>query len=369
MTFRTIHTLEARGNILLEIVRDRSRATDSAMRRLIWEAAEELTQMLSRRGIDYAELKSALVPRIDRAEIALVFDRTSIQSAAYGWQIHERIIPLLRPTGSHSVLHGDLGTETAAADDWVRTALQFHLQPSGNSFHLVESNQIFCVYLNNVSVHFRRTLHDNLTGYRPYIGYADTTYGSQFKAYLSQTLVPAYLKHDRIILQRHPDDEPPPPGDNMCGYPFEDAGLMCRSVGDSYYGVFLSYKIERPVVPEDEADTHFSANVISDAPIDPASCELEIDTKKFDYLKDEKTGTLRRLGVLGSPKASFEQLIQAKLSSNYIYSLAYSDECAVAKFNIVLELAPLEGGEPMRILAAFELTPETRRIRLITLFG
>jgi hypothetical protein len=117
MTFRTIHTLEARGNILLEIVRDRSRASDSAMRRLIWRAAEELMQMLSRRGIDYAELKSALVPRIDRAEIALLFDRTSIESAAYGWQIHERIIPLLRPTGSHSVLHGDLGTETAAADD------------------------------------------------------------------------------------------------------------------------------------------------------------------------------------------------------------------------------------------------------------
>jgi hypothetical protein len=70
--------------------------------------------------------------------------------------------------------------------------------------------------------------------------------------------------------------------------------------------------------------------------------------------------------VLGSPRARFEEVIQAKLTSNYIYSLAYSDECAVAKFNIVLELAPLDGGEPMRILAAFELIPETRRIRLIT---
>jgi hypothetical protein len=176
-------------------------------------------------------------------------------------------------------------------------------------------------------------------------------------------------KHDRIILQRHPDDEPPPPGENMRGYRFEDAGFTCRSVGDSYYGVFLSYKIERPVGPQDDTDMHFSANVISDAPFDPASCEIEIDTKKFDYLKNEKTGTLRRLRVLGSPKASFEQLIRAKLSSNYIYSLAYSDEDAVAKFNIVLELAPLDGGEPMRILAAFELIREARRIRLITLYG
>ena len=134
--------------------------------------------------------------------------------------------------------------------------------------------------------------------------------------------------------------------------------------------MFLSYKIERPVLSEDETDTYFSANVITDAPADPASCELEIDSRKFDdYLKIKKAGTLQRLGVLGSPKASLEQLIQAKLTSNYIYSLAYSDECTVAKFNIVLELSPLAGGEPLRILAAFELIPETRRIRLITLFG
>jgi hypothetical protein len=201
------------------------------------------------------------------------------------------------------------------------------------------------------------------------MGYADTTFGSQFKAYLSHTVVSAYLKHDRIILQRHLDDEPPPSGENTLGYRFHDAGLICRSVGDSYYGVFLSYKIERPVLPRDETDMHFSATAIADAPADPASYELEIDKAKFDYLKDAKTGTLRRLGVLGSPKASLEQLIHAKLTSNYIYSLAYSDQFAVAKFNIVLELGPLGGGEPVRTLAAFELIPSTRRIRLITLFG
>jgi len=368
MTFRTIHTLEARGNILLEVVKDRSGASDSAMRRLIWQAAEELARMLSRKGVNYAELKSALVPQTDKAEIALFFDRASIESTAYGWQIPPRVVSLLSPTSSHSVLHGDLGTD-AASNDWVQMALRIHLQPSGNPFQLIDCHQIFCVYFNNISAHLRRTLHDNLTGYRPYIGYADTTYVSQFKAYLSHTLVPAYIKHGGIILQRHPDDEPPPAGENMFGYRFEDAGLICRSVGDSYYGLFLSYKIERPVLPGDETDTHCSANAISDAPSDPASCDLEIDEAKFGYLKNEKTGTLRRLGVLGSPKASLEQLIHAKLRSNYIYSLAYSDQVAVAKFNIILELGPLDGGEPVRTLAAFEFIPATRRIRLITLFG
>lgn len=110
---------------------------------------------------------------------------------------------------------------------------------------------------------------------------------------------------------------------------FEDAGLICRSVGNSYYGVFLSYKIERPVLQGDEADTHFSANVISDTPADPASYDLEIDDAEFDYLKDTKTGTLRRRGILGSPRATLEELVHAKRRSNYIYSLSYSDQFAV----------------------------------------
>jgi len=118
-----------------------------------------------------------------------------------------------------------------------------------------------------------------------------------------------------------------------------------------------------------DPDTNCSTNVISDTPVDPASYKLEIDKAKFDYLKDAKTGTLRRLGVLGSDKATIEQLIHAKLRSKYIYSLAYSDQFAVRKFNIVLELGPLDGGEPLRTPAALEHIPATRRIRLITLFG
>ena len=38
------------------------------------------------------------------------------------------------------------------------------------------------------------------------------------------------------------------------------------------------------------------------------------------------------------------------------------------KLNIVLELEPIDGGEPVRTLAAFELIGPERRIRLITLF-
>jgi hypothetical protein len=161
MTFRTLHTLEARGNILLEVVKDRFGAGDSAMRRLIWRTAAELTHMLERRGVRYSELKPALVPQITKSEVALFFDRASIESAAYGWQVHARILPLLNLASSHSTLHGDLSGETAP-HDWIRTALEIHLESSGNPFSMVSSNQIYCAYLNNVSPHFRRRPHDTL---------------------------------------------------------------------------------------------------------------------------------------------------------------------------------------------------------------
>jgi hypothetical protein len=365
MSFSTIHTLEARGNILLDVLKNRYQVPEPSMRRLIWQEAERLSNLLDRKGVRYAELNSALVPHVKKNEVALFFDQASIDSAAYGWHVHAAIIPLLNRASSHSILHGDL----AAADrEWIRTALEIHLEPSGNPFSIVSSNQIFCVYLNNVSSNLRRMLHEALKRYRPYIGLADTTYASQFKAYLSRTLVAAYVKHGAVVLQRHPDCDSPLPSENAWGYPFEAAGLTCRSVPDSYYGVFLSYKIERPVLSEDEVDTRFSTNVISDTPADPASCALEIESAKLEYLTIAKAGTLRRLRVLGAPKATLEQLIQAKLASNYLYDLSYSEALNVGKFNIVLGLEPLGGGEPFRTLAAFELVALANRIRLITFF-
>jgi len=37
MTFRTIHTIEARGNILLAVVKEHFQVSDANMRRFIWQ--------------------------------------------------------------------------------------------------------------------------------------------------------------------------------------------------------------------------------------------------------------------------------------------------------------------------------------------
>jgi hypothetical protein len=72
---------------------------------------------------------------------------------------------------------------------------------------------------------------------------------------------------------------------------------------------------------------------------------------------------MQRLGVLGSPKSTVEDLIKAKLGSNYVYNRAFSDEFNVGKFNMLPELEPIDGSDPVRCLAAFE-----DKVRLITMF-
>ena len=102
MSFSSIHTLEARGNVLLEVVKGYFRLDDVAMRRFIWQTADELVQILAPKGLNYVELRGALVPQVAKHEVALFFDTTSIDSGWYGWEVHSRILPLLHPSGSHS---------------------------------------------------------------------------------------------------------------------------------------------------------------------------------------------------------------------------------------------------------------------------
>jgi hypothetical protein len=136
----------------------------------------------------------------------------------------------------------------------------------------------------------------------------------------------------------------------------------------SYFGILLSYKIESPVPAPSDADVRFSTNVFTDGPKDLGAFEVDLEEAKLGYLQSEKEGVLKRLGVLGAPKTTIEELINRKLTSNYIYSMSYSDQFEVAKFNMMLELDPLDGGEPVRTLAALEYQPASERLRVITFY-
>jgi hypothetical protein len=367
MTDTIVHTIDSRGNIMLGVVQELFGLDNEQLRREIVAAVEYTSSALLARGVKYADLRSALTPQPDRQEIALLFDTTKINEGWYGLPVQQRLLPLLAPTSSHSILLGDL-LGSNEQQPWIRSQLATHLQSSGEPFQFRYSTQFYCVYINNCSADMVRTFNEGLRAFTPYVGYADVTYSSRFKTYLSYCLVNGYIKHRRIIIQQHEDDLPDDTNQNTRGYPFEEAGFECRSIQGMYFGLLLSYKIERPVLAGSERDQVHALNAVSSQPKDIANCIMEIDERKLEYLNKAKTGTLRRLGVLGQPKATLEGLIRAKLRSTYLYNLHFRSDYSVATFNILLELQAIDTGEPVRVVASFAYEQERNAIRLVTLF-
>lgn len=369
MTISTIHTLGARDNVMLEVIRNYFSLEPSHMYAEIQAMLAQTEQILLSKGVKYSELKSALVPNPDRREIVMVFDTTRISSSFYGYQIHGELIPLLSERSNHSVLSGDyLGGNS------IQERLYQLLRSSivlASSLEFRNSSQFYMVHINNLTDTMVEAFHSGLAPFDYYVGYVDLTFSSKLKNYVSTILVNLYLKHRKFIIMGHEDDRENDVDVNVIGYPFEKSGFICKSLTSYLFDQLLSYKIERPVFPGQESETEFSLNAVSPMPLPLAEFEIIIDPAKFQYLQDNKQGTMKRTGFAESEHSDLEEAILNKINSNYIYNLSHDPEHGTMKFNIMLEVQPqdaLPGSSPVKTLVALEYKPVDKILRLITMY-
>lgn len=363
---KPIHTLNARGNVMLEVMRDYFKLTPQHMQREIQGMRRTLEGTLSKKGISYSDLRSALVPDRKRREIALVFDTTAIESSWYGLDVFERIIPLLEKNSNHSILVGDYLDRPGKIEELFsifKESVQFR-----RSVEFHHPTQFYIVYINNLTDAMIHRFDEGLGDYEAYVGFADTTYGSLFKLNLSTMLVNLGIKHGSVFIQGHEPDRAETEDVNMCGYPFEESGFTCRSVSSDLEGVLLTYKIERPVFPGFEVDTEFALNAISLLPLPLDDFAVEVEEAKLAYVKNIKEGSVERAGLEEITSDELAELIKTKISASYIYNLVFLEKHNVAKFNIIIEIPSRTSLQPMRLLAAMEYKPEQKTLRLITLF-
>lgn len=363
---KTIHTLNARSNVMLEVMREFFELNPAKMQREIQDMRQLLEHNLKAKGIAYNNLRSALVPDRKRREIAMVFDTMSIESNWYGREIFKRIIPLLNKNSNHSILTGDY-LDHPGQDDNLFEAFKETVQLRRDTEYQ-HPTQFFIVYFNNLTEKMIARFDKGLSCYEAYVGYADTTYASRFKTYISTMLVNLGIKHGTTIIQGHESDRDECDDVNMCGYPFEEAGFTCRSVNGDIAGILLSYKIERAVFPGFETDTEFSLNAISRRPLPLDNFDVEVAEAKLTYIKKEKKGSVEKAGLENVSAAELEKLIKDKISASYIYNLVFNEKHNIEKFNIILELPSQWGLEPTRLLAALEYKPEEQKLRLLTLY-
>lgn len=359
----SIHTVDARGHIMLETMRDYFGATPKIMLREIQGMVSTTIEVLKDKGIKYQGLRTALVPRTDRLEAGFIFDTQAIDSCGYGNEVMKQLLPLLESKSNYSVQCGDLIGED---QEFIFTTLQESLLLS-RCLDFIHGSALYCVYINNLTEAGLDRINKSLSSFKAYVGYIPCTFSSKARVYLSTILVNSFLKHGNKVIMGHEDDRPNEENINMQGYPFEDFGMSVYSIQSVYFDVLLSYKIERPVFKGFESDTELSLNSISSQILPIDEFNVEIEEAKYGYLKSDKCGKLEKAGIEALSKRELSDLIRSKISESYIYNLSYLSEHDVSKFNVMLEIPRLDGGYPTRVVAALEYKPKDKLLRVITM--
>ncbi len=358
---KSIHTLNARDNIMLEFLKDILELDSEGMFLSIQSMRDTLEALLLKKGVKYSELRTALTPSQNRKEIALVFDTDFTENSWYGHEVFCQIIPLFHRDSSHSVLCGDYLNRPRNSPKLFEAFEQKVVLCRNVTYS--HPTQFFIVYINNLSDAMFVEFNENLKSYPGYCGYADMTYQSDFKVLLSTMLVPSFIKHKSYIIQGHEPDRDESENVNLSGYNFEENGYRCISISDDLAGVFLSYKIERPVHSGFEVDTEMTINSVRTQSSGLYDFEVDIAAEKMDYLKKNKGASLQRAGIDHLDQDVLSHLIKSKLRMSYIYNIAHTEH-NVTKFNTVLEF----GSIPTRLMASFEYIPSKRKLRLITFY-
>jgi len=363
MNLRQIFTLDARDNCWLEVA---SKDVDkTTIYKFINKTFDEMVILLSQKGVNYNELKNALIPHHNRREVAFAFNRMDIDSSWYGNDVFTQLIPLLDKRSSHSILAGDmLGFEKHK--ERIKEEFLKNLFKVKDVDYKVQ-HQFYLVYLNNLTNDMIEKINNELAGYTPYVGFLDLTHSSFMKTYLSMTLANCCLKFKDNIIFGHEPDLDNTKDFNMSGYRFEENGYKIKSLSDDYYGLFLSYKIERQAFST-EKDASFSINALTDNIHQLSDLDILVEEQKLAYLLREKEANLKRTELLGYTVEELSKFIKNKIDANYIYNLAYLAEHEVLKFNVMIDVKGKIVDSQVKMLASLEYQPKNKALRLITLF-
>jgi hypothetical protein len=361
-----IWTIEARENVMLDVISSDFGLSPERMQNEIRAAHSQTVNILASKGVKYEQLRGALTPRRDRYEFAFVFD-SKTTDGKYGYTIpaQERILALLPAKDfSCSLLSGDLLIKNQELGfELLNRGLELHreVRPLGST------SELFAIYINNLTAARAEAIHSGLLPWNGYVGRIPSTYSSRTKDWLSTTLSSQYVKLDRTFIGQHEDDVSEDENYNLPGWPLLEHGFSCISLQSMYFGLFLSYKIERRVVPG-ETDTIHSLNAMSTSPQDLATFRVDIDEHKLAYLA-EHGGSFRPAGLDTNTRDEIAELIRLRISQNYIYELHLKEHegGTTSKFNIMLEF-PGTRETPVRMQATIEYQPDERVLRVITLY-
>lgn len=163
MRIQPIHTLNARGNGMLEVIRDYFGLSPERMLFEIQGMREQVAHALKSKGVNYDNLRTALVPDREKLEIALIFDTMKIEDGWYGYQVFKRIMPLLDTRTKNSILVGDYIRENSQQEALFEAFCEAVCPVRRIDYQ--HSSQFYVVYINNLTDSAFQKLADGLIDY------------------------------------------------------------------------------------------------------------------------------------------------------------------------------------------------------------
>ncbi|HTM65536.1 MAG TPA: hypothetical protein VL093_04400 [Flavipsychrobacter sp.] len=362
MNVPVIYTIDAREHGFLEGMSAHYKWTTPEIYRQINLSAARTIEALKQKGINYTDLKNALIPHSNRKEIAFVFDSTLIDSSWYGYEVAKNFTPLLDKKSINSILLGDYIGEYKHARMYKELFYEFITAHKSITYKTHEL--FYLIYINNLSEDHFNTLNKGLQRMNAYVGYFNLTYSSPIKTVLSSILVRAILKYKTTIINPTEANV----DENLTCFPFENNGYQVVGIDDLSYGLFLSYKIEREVFPGYETDHQFSINALSGDVRDLSTLPLIINENKIEYLRREKAGSMEMAGLNSLTTNQLSTIIKRKLKDNYLFNLSFIPDYETMKFNILIEVPRIDLEKPIKLLVALEYSPSSESLRLITMY-
>ncbi|KGD37164.1 hypothetical protein DP44_1427 [Burkholderia pseudomallei] len=361
----SIHTLNARGNVLLPVIRKHYGWTDSRTFHEIQRFHIDFLTILRAKGVDYSSLRSALTPQPTKHEAAFLFDEHRCENTFVpGVECADALFKALDRKTTHSILGGEL------VDDRDEIARALLRRSAIVSKDLNFKHPCFCyvIYVNNLSEGSVTAIDSKLRAHKAYLGYVPCTYASLAKTFVSMHLVNLVIKQGNTVILGHEDDRPNTENCNLHLHDYKALGLQLKSLQSMYFNTFLSYKPEQMFLMESDDDLEIALRAMSKeiAPLDEFAVVIEDD--KFEkYLKTVKLGKVMKAGLADLTKAELEAAIREKLRTSYLYNMEWVDEPThqLSKFNIMLEF-PRADGYPERMVVSLEYRPVERVLRLVT---
>jgi hypothetical protein len=356
----SIHTVEARDNAMLDVTFENPEGRGEEIRREIAMVLDMAIKQLSDRGVEYAKLRTALTPQVDKRELALLFD-SAVMKSWYGGEAAEAVLPHLDRKSNHSILHGDilfkdldvlLAALNAEGEFWRETSIPV-------------SHQLYVVYITNLSDGGFERLVDGVRSSRGAIGYVDCTYAGVTKTILSTCIGTQYVKVGSVFVNSHPFDADEDAKENAAGWPLAEHGYSYCSIADLYFDLFLQYKVESVFPGSAFNDGHFSLAAVTGIWADPRTLPLSVDEGKRKYLEGKKGGSLAKAGLSGLSAEEIASKIREKIAANYIYNLVWDSEEGYSNFATMIEFE--HKGRRVRLRAVLKF--EDGKLGLVSLFG